>query len=46
MRGDHMLVEKAINKINTKLDNLEERLRKYDESNRHIIIEESEKDNT
>lgn len=37
-----MVVEKAINSISVKLDNLQQRLQTYKESNRNIIIEESE----
>jgi hypothetical protein len=37
-----VVVEKAINSISVKLDNLQQRLQTYKESNRNIIIEESE----
>lgn len=39
---ERVVVEKAINSISVKLDNLQQRLQNYKESNRNIIIEESE----
>jgi hypothetical protein len=39
---ERVVVEKAINSISVKLDNLQQRLQTYKESNRNIIIEESE----
>lgn len=36
-------VDRVINNINVKLDNLQEKLRQYDENSKHIIMEESER---